>query len=1057
MFVRTPRATEVRLGPFRLIERIGRGGMGQVWRAAHEPSGIDVAVKTVTVADPASNDAFHREVRAVAGLDHPGIVWVFDAGTVDEQAERASGRLLAAGSPYLVMELVDGGTLDRGRVHPWGEVHAMLVDVLEALAHAHAHGVIHRDLKPANLLRTGVRLGRPGAYKLADFGIAHALGSGRRDLSPAGTIQYTAPEQLAGRWFELGPWTDLYSLGCLTWLVLTGAPVFGALVGDALVTAHAERPPPSFAPATEVPAGVEPWLRVLLEKEPSARFASAAQAIEALQALDPATVTRAPRRVPREWRDPTVPARPMALIGAGLGLYGLRPFPTAGREAERDALWAHLREAATEAAPRVVQLAGPPGVGRTHLAGWLCARAAEVGAAEVLAWPAGQRWRPAFEGWLGVAGLGADARQTQIERVLARGGTPDEDLAAWVAATLRPDDDRPDVRRTTVRRVVSHLARRGPVVVWLDDTDDDGFLLANEVVERGSGPVLVALAPGVARPGWETLELEPLPPGPHARLVRDLLRLDETLAARVELHTRGSPRFAVELVRGWVARGWLASTPSGFALAASVPADPVLPASIDRVWADRLDPLLAGLGDGGRDALELAACLGRQVQDAVWRRASGDPSACDALLERMLRARLAVGDGDGWRFVEPEFRDVVVAAARAEGRWAPRNRRVADALDPSDPAVGAHLLAAGAPAEALPLLMGAVRAARAPYPATLARLSECDAALDQLGVQVDDPRRAWVLAQRASALNATGATAEAERLLESVEALARTRGWSDVLQVVLRVRASLALNRRDTTGGERATIEWLSLADDTRSTTNAWYLRSIFARLRGDLADAETFAAEGLRLAEAAGDIRSQVDGWKLHGLNAHRAEDLDGIERWLGRALAHYREVADAYGQGDCLNSLARVPLARGDRIAGERLLTQAVAAFEAAGSAQAAYPMLNLGFLSLNHGDVRAARAWLERARDRVTRARRTVLLGLAECGLAACAAHRRDWDAFDTHVAAANRALDAGAAVNESEMRELLERASRHAVDAAEPARAEAARALADRVSPLEPAPN
>ncbi|MCA9541981.1 MAG: serine/threonine protein kinase, partial [Myxococcales bacterium] len=190
------RVTGLDLGPFTVERAIGRGGMARVYLGRHRASETPVAIKLVggTLArQPRFREAFAREVRAVAQLDHSAIVQVFDAGELG--AEAAAAFDLPAGSPYLVMEYLDGGPLlaatTRGRPQPWDAVFAQLEVVLDGLAHAHARGVVHRDLKPDNIL-----LGPRGPV-ITDFGLAWR--SGRRTIAAAaGTPGYMAPEQVRG-------------------------------------------------------------------------------------------------------------------------------------------------------------------------------------------------------------------------------------------------------------------------------------------------------------------------------------------------------------------------------------------------------------------------------------------------------------------------------------------------------------------------------------------------------------------------------------------------------------------------------------------------------------------------------------------------------------------------------------------------------------------------------------------------------------------------------------------------------------------------------------------
>ncbi|HEY0138063.1 MAG TPA: serine/threonine-protein kinase, partial [Nannocystis sp.] len=265
--------------------------MGEVWRAVHRDEHTPVAIKVIGphwARQPSYRQAFAREVRAIAGLVHPGIVAVHDQGVVGAAAARASGDRIAADSPYLVMEYMPRGSLEGllGALD-WPLVRVLLREILEALAHAHARGIVHCDLKPGNVLLSGTV---DVAIKLTDFGVAHALAPGDSligDDTPrsAGTPAYMAPEQLLGLWRDFGPWTDLYALGCMLWELCCGTPPFvaGSLVR--LAGMHLHEPPGRFTPCFAVPANFEGWLRRLLAKQTRERFACAADAAWALAKL----------------------------------------------------------------------------------------------------------------------------------------------------------------------------------------------------------------------------------------------------------------------------------------------------------------------------------------------------------------------------------------------------------------------------------------------------------------------------------------------------------------------------------------------------------------------------------------------------------------------------------------------------------------------------------------------------------------------------------------------------------------------------------------------------
>src|SRR5215472_6702905 len=203
-------------GRYVLGEVLGVGGMATVWRATDQMLGREVAVKILSpqyAADPGFLARFEREARLAARLSHPRLVTVFDCGT-------------DRGAAFIVMELVRGRTvrqvLDQSGLLPPGEAVAIAAAVCEALDVAHAAGLVHRDIKPANIALSD------GEVKVLDFGIARAddPGGATRTVGVLGTAAYLSPEQASGA--PAGPSSDLYSLGCVLFEMLTGVPPFSA-------------------------------------------------------------------------------------------------------------------------------------------------------------------------------------------------------------------------------------------------------------------------------------------------------------------------------------------------------------------------------------------------------------------------------------------------------------------------------------------------------------------------------------------------------------------------------------------------------------------------------------------------------------------------------------------------------------------------------------------------------------------------------------------------------------------------------------------------------------
>ena len=262
----------VTLGPYRVMDKLGRGGMASVYRAYHPALDRYVAVKVLPdffADDPGYRERFQQEARSVARLKHPNILEVFDYGYQD-------------GIAYLVLELVEGGTLaDRvGRPMELQEVVRIIEQVASALDHAHAHGVLHRDVKPSNIL-----IHADGTPVLADFGLSRMVGQLRR-LTSSGTVmgtpEYMSPEQAADE--PMGPQSDLYSLAIVAYEMLTGRVPFESDTPAATLLSHVTKPMPATLELKgELSAHVEEVLRKALAKRPEDRYPSASAFAVALR------------------------------------------------------------------------------------------------------------------------------------------------------------------------------------------------------------------------------------------------------------------------------------------------------------------------------------------------------------------------------------------------------------------------------------------------------------------------------------------------------------------------------------------------------------------------------------------------------------------------------------------------------------------------------------------------------------------------------------------------------------------------------------------------------
>jgi len=271
------------IGNYRVIELLGEGGMGKVYRAVDTMVQREVALKSLKpeiAAQPTVLERFRSEAVILARLNHPAIAQLY---TFFKHGDEF----------YMVMEYVPGETLEHviraGGAMPWPQALALVRQILEGIGHAHELGILHRDLKPANIMLT------PAAKpKLMDFGIAQALGGPRltREGRLIGTLEYVAPERVQGKPADVR--SDLYSVGVLLYEMLTGRLPFESDSDYELMMAQVEKQPPAPRElGIAVPPGVEQALMKALEKDPERRYSDAAEFALGLGALLPAGPTAA--------------------------------------------------------------------------------------------------------------------------------------------------------------------------------------------------------------------------------------------------------------------------------------------------------------------------------------------------------------------------------------------------------------------------------------------------------------------------------------------------------------------------------------------------------------------------------------------------------------------------------------------------------------------------------------------------------------------------------------------------------------------------------------------
>ena len=342
---------------YEILGELGRGGMGVVYKARQAGLNRLVALKMILGGSHAGTDVlarFRSEAEAVASLQHPGIVQIYEVGEHD-------------GLPYFSLEFVEGGSLaDRLDGAPWGAhpAAALVAALARAMDYAHRRGVIHRDLKPANVLLAACESAdgaKPQAAipKITDFGLAKQIDSAAdrtRTGAVMGTPSYMAPEQAGGRSKEIGPASDVYALGAILYELLTGRPPFRAETPfDTILQVVNEEPVPPSRLQPKLPRDLETICLKCLEKVPARRYVSAGALADDLQRfLDSQPIQARPTSAWErlaKWarRRPAVAALTAATLAIAVVGFGLVLWQWLRAEDERHQAEVARQEAAKKA------------------------------------------------------------------------------------------------------------------------------------------------------------------------------------------------------------------------------------------------------------------------------------------------------------------------------------------------------------------------------------------------------------------------------------------------------------------------------------------------------------------------------------------------------------------------------------------------------------------------------------------------------------------------------------------------------------------------------------
>ncbi len=674
-------------GRYRVLQKLGEGGMASVWKVRDETTGRSLAMKRLSRNSDARHVAlFEREYHTLANLRHPSIVLAHDYES-------------DAFGPFYTMELLEGTDVSKLAPMPWSDVCRVLRDLASGLALLHARRLVHRDVSARNAW-----LLPDGRAKLIDFGTMATFG--RRD-DFAGTTPFIAPESLRG--LDLDQRTDLYSLGALGYFLLTGRHAFAARLPGELESKWRERPRSASRRVAELerpdlpglPAALETLVEGLLSADPLARPTTAADVIDRLQVIA-SLESNAPIRV--------------------LESYLTSPL-FVGRAAERDALRAAFAGAVSGKATSAI-VEGPSGLGRTRLLQEVALEARLAGAVVLQAEPhlhretlgVAQEFALRLLAALPVEALAAAAPYAPILGHVSPAVRDRLKLSAGDLAEMPQAHGEARMRvQAALRDWFLDVARHHTLVLVADDLDsfDEGSAawlaaLAREAAAHGL-MVLAALrtdgadfplAVQALRQSASRLVLRPLTLDETDSLFRSVFGDVQHLARFVDLiqqRAEGNPGHALDIAEHLTRDGVIAYAEGAWVLPQSVDAS-ALP-------ANRLDAEIARIGRLPESARKLGQALslreGPIPLEMCAALAEGERSAFFNALEALVREGVLAGSADGYRFSRESLR-TALQSELDEDRRSLTHRRLgtlllasADLSELERLKAGVHLLLGG--------------------------------------------------------------------------------------------------------------------------------------------------------------------------------------------------------------------------------------------------------------------------------------------------------------------------------------------------------------------------
>lgn len=629
---------------YRILAELGRGNMGVVYRVT---DGLEndrpLALKVIEVPGaitPELRLLFKEEFRAMAKLRHPNTIEVFGYGQLDETRQ------------YLTMEIVPGRELAEvigGRPMPLAEVYPLLIQLLQALGFIHSRLYVHHDIKAQN-----IRVTPEGTLKLMDFGLMCQLGCPALGGRVTGTPGYLPPEIVRGGVINAS--TDLYSVGCLAFEMLTGRLPFTGTVGE-VIRAHAQTPAPRLRTLRpDAPEALDRLVARLLDKDQARRYGEASDVIADLAALAGLTITRQNLAQRRSY---------------------LTTGTLVGREGELSQLEAALTDAAASRGGAVF-VGAPAGVGKSRLVQELLlhAKLDNVVVAHAHCLEAGMGpYEPLRQALRVLAPLATPAEQTRFAPLLNK-LVPE--LFPAPECGLLPCAS-PEQEKLLVLEAVSAflagLSERQPLLLLLDDLqwcDPQSLELFNHLIRQAPGQRLLCVATfrsdeiAASSPVWYTVEegltrylkLQPFDETQLVRLVEAMLHrveLTPTCAAFLFGATAGNAFFLTEFLRHLMESNVLVQRDGVWRLEGG-PGSYTPPTSV----GETVDRRLANVSEGSRHLARLASVVGRYLERDMLLSLSGlDPETLFVRLDELIERQFLVREEGRYSFPHDRMREAL--------------------------------------------------------------------------------------------------------------------------------------------------------------------------------------------------------------------------------------------------------------------------------------------------------------------------------------------------------------------------------------------------------------